>query len=609
MITCPRCSFDNSEQAPVCAQCRAYLGWQRATRPAAVGRGEAAETASGSDQGLGEASRALLAASTRTPGAELPEAGVAGADPARSADGGSDVGLGPGDTTRAVADSTGAANGTEAAGLGGADGRVSEAITAAPGLDGASRRVGRPHPPLAAPTLRDDAGAPDLTPPVAARPRRRVITPLSTGEARSAVGVPTGSDTAGSGSAGTARVGRDESGTAGSGSAGTARVGRDESGTAGSGTVGSDRAGTDAGGAASQRPPRAAPPLTPAKPRFHSPQQPPLRREASATEPAIGRPTSLGAENPDDTAVLTPVFVVPSGTGSSPPLASGSPFQDTVGETVRCGYCERPSDARRHFCRCGHALPRPVATDESDQPLPAAPWYRRLRSSLPNDGFWRRMSAANNGARATFDAAQGARDRLLQVAATLGVAGLAASQLGPWGDEVRATAREQLAQLVPSPYATVGGIGVATGATADPERYWSAEHAVDGDPVTAWAAPWQPVADDGAAACGRVDQVATLDLRLPAPTDVARLTIAPGLAEVSPQRGRHARPTMVAVQLDETDCVELPLSGTSDVQSLDVSGEGVTRVVVQVVEVEAAANVAAGPELVVIREVQVQTRG
>jgi hypothetical protein len=222
------------------------------------------------------------------------------------------------------------------------------------------------------------------------------------------------------------------------------------------------------------------------------------------------------------------------------------------------------------------------------------------------------MRHANNGARAKFDNARSMRDRTVAFAAAFGVTGLALSQIGPWGADVRSKVEDRVGAVLPSQFVTVPVARAESSATAKPEAYWSAAHAVDRDLLTAWAAPWKARPDPKGTAtvgCGRSDGLASITVTLTEPARVDRISISAGLPETSPQRPRQVLPRVVAIRTGTDQCQEVTLREEPGRQSFQVEAQDVTAVQLEIVDVYDQKSAGAGPELVSLSEVEVENRG
>ena len=124
-----------------------------------------------------------------------------------------------------------------------------------------------------------------------------------------------------------------------------------------------------------------------------------------------------------------------------PPTAAGPPAYGQVS----CPDCGRAAPADRRFCACG-ALLAPVAATAA-QPVPRAPGPWGEWSA--HREFRRAMRAAGGGSTPSYDAPVAASVRLVRVLLVLLVVGLAGSQVGPWGAEVRAAVADALGPLLP----------------------------------------------------------------------------------------------------------------------------------------------------------------
>jgi hypothetical protein len=102
-----------------------------------------------------------------------------------------------------------------------------------------------------------------------------------------------------------------------------------------------------------------------------------------------------------------------------------------------CPACGGPVPRGRRFCRCGNALPRPEPPSDAGSGALSAAAFRRAQR------------CANGGSPVRFDAGIGGRAVALRAFLLAVLAVVVASQLGPWGPEVRAGLAAWITSVVP----------------------------------------------------------------------------------------------------------------------------------------------------------------
>jgi hypothetical protein len=276
-------------------------------------------------------------------------------------------------------------------------------------------------------------------------------------------------------------------------------------------------------------------------------------------------------------------------------------------DAVRCPSCGRPSPAGRRFCRCGATIAPTEPDPADDDPGARVPWHRRLRDGFgAGQSFWRAMRAANDGVRAKYDQAQSVQNRIMQFVAALGVVGISAASLGSWGTELRDSLWEKAAGYLPLSYSSVQLVGAVADPAGDPLPGFEPTNAIDLDLGRSWATGWA-TPQKGGTACGRQPGANRLVVSFSAPTQVDRVSLAPGLPAVSFARNQQYRPKVVDVQLSNGTCAELVLGDKPDLQSVPIAGKDITGLTLSIVDVYPAEQPADG-SLVAITEVVVEHR-
>jgi len=315
-------------------------------------------------------------------------------------------------------------------------------------------------------------------------------------------------------------------------------------------------------------------------------------------EPAAA--PNLGAVLPQET-VDGPTPQSPSGRVASPAWSA----PPGAGERA-CPQCGRGVGADRRFCRCGAQLTAPrTVSDEAEAP-PRLPWYRRIGDSIGTGrGFRRAMRSANGGLRVNYDRALAVRAQLVRATFVLGAAGLAVSQLGPWGPDLRDQAYQRIDRYVPHRYAAVPTDTVGLEPAANPVPGFDVGYAVDGNADRAWAAPWVPAAGGGQP-CQRAGGAPALTIAFRRPATIERVVIQSGLAKTNDKRTLQFRPRQVDLLFSDGTCAEATLTDDAGPQTITVKATDVAHARVVIVDAYPPAD--KGDGLVSLSEISFSSR-
>jgi hypothetical protein len=292
-----------------------------------------------------------------------------------------------------------------------------------------------------------------------------------------------------------------------------------------------------------------------------------------------------------------------------------APQGPTVVGGVACPRCGTANPRDRRFCsRCGLPMGQGAAGQTSLAPLERRSWWRRFldrlrgrRSSTEhaNDG----RSAAERAATKAYRHGLGVRYRIGRVLGALVAVGIIAAAFGVGGVNPRAWIRDGWHRLRGDQYQTVTGKleAVADPLTAENGNF-PAEWAVDGIKTTLrpWATEWNGVPAGAACTDPKTTGGATsaLVIKLPKPTDVARIRVDAGLD--AEDRLNQWRPLALEVQGDDGLCQQIPLKDEAGTQDVDVALGTVQ--VVRIAVVDAAEPEGVSTKLLSIREIGFLTK-
>jgi hypothetical protein len=329
----------------------------------------------------------------------------------------------------------------------------------------------------------------------------------------------------------------------------------------------------------------------------------------SARTPNVPPPPGPARGGPDFDAVLPQEQLSPAQrqAASRSALAVSTANQPISPGQVRCRTCGTPVSEDRRFCRCGAILHSRSQSQQLDAPHAKLPWYRRLGEMFGGGRDFRRsMRSANRGLRVVYDAGLGARAQLFRATMYLGILGIGASQLGPWGGNLRSQAYQRVNNLLPHSYVNVPVEHVQTDPATKDSAAFPVKYAVDGDPSLAWAVPWTPVTVNGKP-CQGPTGAAALVVTFRGPTKLNKITISAGLGKDNPDRAVQARPKTIEVATSDGNCTPVDLADKPDPQQFTLKGDGITFARLSIVDTYPAQS-ASGPQLVALSEVSFQQR-
>jgi zinc-ribbon domain len=282
-----------------------------------------------------------------------------------------------------------------------------------------------------------------------------------------------------------------------------------------------------------------------------------------------------------------------------------------------CPQCGTANAPGRRFCRrCGAVLDPAAVGSEVVPAGEARPslWRRmtgrgdradRTRSAEAQDDDG---STAGRAARAAYRRSLDVRYRVLRVFAVLAGVGLMAGAFGLVGLNPVSGARSLWDRFFPR-YETIGELQ----AVAEPGEAVDADFppgaAVDRDPATAWATPWEvDPAGDPPRACadepGTGGAESALLVTLPERTAVGKLSIQPNLPGDDANRAAFGSPTRVELRFDDGSCEDVELKAEAGFQDHRIDGPETTTVRIAVLDAAPPRDPALSQGQVAIGEVR-----
>jgi ribosomal protein L40E len=314
-----------------------------------------------------------------------------------------------------------------------------------------------------------------------------------------------------------------------------------------------------------------------------------------APAPAVPDPPRLSPRAP---AVAESRGVKPAEPAARPPAVRppAVPAEVEPGGDL-CGQCGTANPPGRRFCRkCGGDLPG-ARTARIERAAITAPkpglWQRMTGRARTGTGTGAEDPAPTRAARAAYRHSLDARYRMYRVLAVLGGAAILLGSVGLTGYNPITGARNLWDRFFPR-YERIDELQAVASPAGIEDADFPARSAVDGDPNTEWAAVWTSQTDAAVEDCLGGENIGGADsalvVTLPAPAELTKIEVQPGLPEGDADRAGQYHPTRLELQYDDGTCEQLDLEAAAGVQEHRLDGPETTTVRVIILDAAPPAD-------------------